>query len=219
MMFAFRRDRLTQRRTARFRDRMPHPRGALSCVVGSRFRQGAVRRASRRACMSWGRGLSNPISTPVTGWTNPRCARVTPVGKTPGPLPPRCQAPWQRHVATRHRPDRRSAPARNGHVHPDLVGAPRFQPALHKHGRRRRAEPFQQPRAGHGVTALVGKDRLTLAVGRVARQVRGDPQHQPFLERDAGRATQTRIGRVDRPVRQRKIARLAVCASNWAARP
>ena len=92
------------------------------------------------------------------------------------------------------------------HVHADLMGAPRFQPAFDQHGGGRRAEPFQQTGAGDRMTALVGIDGLLLPVAWVAGQMRGDAQDQPVLEADARRAAQARVGRVDHPMRQRQIA-------------
>jgi hypothetical protein len=102
--------------------------------------------------MSPGKGASNRIAAPLTGWSKPRR--------------PACSA-WRGKAATAAAAPR--APARAplapfaaidritdqpvpgvGHVHPDLVRAPGFQPAFHQRQHRRRAEALEH---AHRVTA------------------------------------------------------------------
>ena len=68
--------------------------------------------------------------------------------------------------------------ARMGHMHPDLMGAPGFQPTFHQGGHGRGAKTFQGARTGHGMAAHTFiENGLPLAVGLVARQIGGDAQN------------------------------------------
>ena len=72
-----------------------------------------------------------------------------------------------------------------GHMHPDLMGAAGFQPAIHQGQYRRRTETFGDPRPCYRMAPSLEQHRLALAVVFVARQLGGDFQDIAWLETHA----------------------------------
>ncbi len=89
------------------------------------------------------------------------------------------------------------------HMHPDLMCAPSFQPALHQSGMGNKRLPHRNPR--HRVPSALKQNGLPLTVGLVARELRSDFQHTGF-ETNALDALQTRIALVWHTVANRQIA-------------
>ena len=78
------------------------------------------------------------------------------------------------------------------HVHPDLVGAPGFQPAVQQRGGGRGAEPFEHAGAGDGAPPAGCQHRLLLPVVAVAADLRGHAQHAARFGGDPGQVPRSR---------------------------
>ena len=92
-----------------------------------------------------------------------------------------------------------------GQVHPDLMGAPGFQPAFDQccGG----LKLLHHTHAGYGMAANAVPDHgLTLTVRLVTRQFRGDAQNAACLDRNAAQAAQARVTGCEKPVHHGQIA-------------
>ena len=95
--------------------------------------------------------------------------------------------------------------ARIGHMHPNLMRAPGFQPTFQQRQYPRRAIGLQNPRPRNRVPPTMPQNRLTLAVGFVASQLGRNAQNIARLKIDPLQATQARITGLRHPMRQRQI--------------